>query len=156
MSMRPAYDGIPGIQRASWLVELLHAQIRLEILAALAGEPRPQRGRTPTTASESSDGAAVEADVGSLAVVTGRELSHVSQHLVQLLAAGLLVRRIVWKRHHYRLAEGVRVAAQGGAFKIEVRHPDGGVCALSVAPPAPVTRATDQRGVNRDRAGNAG
>ncbi|MGD9689505.1 MAG: ArsR/SmtB family transcription factor [Phycisphaerales bacterium] len=137
MSIRPAKS--PGMQRVTWLTELLRAPIRLELLGALAGEP-----------------GGVEADVGALAVATGRELSHVSQHLVQLLAAGLVERRIVWKRHHYRLAEGVRVESRNGLFTIAVRHADGGATSVSDVAPVRVTKETDPRGADRDRAGRAG
>ncbi|MGD9691167.1 MAG: winged helix-turn-helix domain-containing protein [Phycisphaerales bacterium] len=171
MSMRPASDGDRGMELVMWLAELLHVRIRLELLGALARNP--QRGRALDAAARgvavgevvgggagtaAGDGAdlGVEADVGALAIATGREVSHVSQHLVQLLAAGLLERRIVWKRHRYRLAEGVSVEVCGERFVVSVRRPDGRVCSVSALAPEPITKATDRRGAGHGRAGRAG
>jgi len=95
------------IHETARLLALLGIPIHMELLCALATG---------------------EADVGTLSAMTGREVSHVSRHLVRLRDEGLLERRLNWKRHVYRLRAGVEVGLAGTVLRVMITRRGRSVC----------------------------
>ena len=95
----PSARAREGVPHLSWAMSTLHAEIRIELLLALA------RG---------------EARVGAIAESLQREFSQVSQHLVELTSQGFVVLRRAGKHHFYRLAPGVQVREAEGTITIGV------------------------------------